>query len=828
MVAETVTREDGSFQFDQLPTGPLWVRIEAAGFARYEAAVERARELRAVLWPERQVHQVTVTASRGGLLDAQTAAPVVGIADESRLHERAAVTTGNALETLPGIMVQQSTTAQSSPFLRGLTGYHVVHLIDGLRLNNSTFRSGPNQYLAFVDLSQTERVEAVLGPASAAFGSDALGGAIQVLTPRPNTMRKLHGDVLLAGASADLSAGASAKLSGKAGRFWWLAGGGLRHHNDLQAGRGEDSRNVFHRLFGMPAGDVRELGGARLTGSAFSQQSAEGKLSARLPAEQLVTAWYQWGKQEGVQGYKDLLGGLGRVQSRFLPQGLDFAYLRYEKLGLGALDSLSATLSHSGMDDGSLRQGLRVTDTITDDQNSVATWAQTLQGTMHLGRRHVILFGGEHYRDTIQAGRVLLDPVSGGSQTARPLYPDGSTYIYGSGFGEGHSELFSGRLRLTAGLRINGVRYSAPGIPTQNFGDIGWNASAAWRVQPWLQAHLLAGRAFRAPNLNDLGALGLNDLGYEIPASSAEGALMGSSAGENAVSLGKPVGPLEAERLMNYESGLILQARRLYVRANAFYALLSDPIVRRTLLYPAASPPASLAGLPVTPIEPTAEQRRQGVVAAATQFDPRAVKAFVNDGATRYYGTEAMGELSLGWRWHLRAAYSMIAGRDLNPNRNTRRLPPQQGLLSLRWTPTGRRPWVEMYASAAGAQRRLSGGDLDDERIGAARSRNDIAAFFNGSVAAPLVRNGVFIPTGETLAAIQDRVLPGAAPATRVPLYLSTAGWLSVGAVCGYPLRENVHVTAGVQNLLDHNYRIHGSGVDAPGLGAHVALRFSF
>ena len=52
-----------------------------------------------------------------------------------------------------------------------------------MRFNNATFRSGPNQYLAFVDPVRADRVEAMLGPASSQSGSDALGGAIQLLTP---------------------------------------------------------------------------------------------------------------------------------------------------------------------------------------------------------------------------------------------------------------------------------------------------------------------------------------------------------------------------------------------------------------------------------------------------------------------------------------------------------------------------------------------------------------------------------------------------------------------------------------------------------------------
>jgi outer membrane receptor protein involved in Fe transport len=122
----------------------------------------------------------------------------------------------------------------------------------------------------------------------------------------------------------------------------------------------------------------------------------------------------------------------------------------------------------------------------------------------------------------------------------------------------------------------------------------------------------------------------------------------------------------------------------------------------------------------------------------------------------------------------------------------------------------------------------LSGGDIDDERIGASRRRQDIADFFAGSRIAPFIANGVFTITGESLRQIQDRVLPGVADSTRVPLYTSTAGWVALDVQGGLPIGERWRVGGGIGNLLDKNYRLHGSGLDSPGWNAFANLRYTF
>jgi outer membrane receptor protein involved in Fe transport len=234
-------------------------------------------------------------------------------------------------------------------------------------------------------------------------------------------------------------------------------------------------------------------------------------------------------------------------------------------------------------------------------------------------------------------------------------------------------------------------------------------------------------------------------------------------------------------------------------------------------------------------------------VSVTTALDPRAVKAFVNDGRARYSGADALIRWRLARRWSAEANYSYLVGHDLDPSRPVRRLPPQQGMLSLRFQPGSRVSWVEAGASFSGAQRRLSGGDLTDERIGAARRRSDITDFFRGGLISPFILPGadgvpgtaddVFGPTGETVAQIRDRVLPIGATingvpvvndSTRVPLYTETPGFVSVNLRAGFAPARHLDLTVALMNALDRNYRVHGSGVDAPGRSLFASARVSF
>ena len=94
--------------------------------------------------------RVVVTASRTeeDPFETPRSIDVVDLEDLQRNQYRSVP---QALRNLPSTFVQETSPGQGSPYLRGFTAYNNLMLIDGIRLNNSTFRAGPNQYWATID-----------------------------------------------------------------------------------------------------------------------------------------------------------------------------------------------------------------------------------------------------------------------------------------------------------------------------------------------------------------------------------------------------------------------------------------------------------------------------------------------------------------------------------------------------------------------------------------------------------------------------------------------------------------------------------------------------
>jgi outer membrane receptor protein involved in Fe transport len=133
----------------------------------------------------RALRAVTITATRTPTRISAVPAPV-SVVDSAAIRERQPNTAADLLRELPGVDVIGVGANQARPSIRGQRGQRILLLQDGIRLNNSRRQQDFGELPALVDVNGTERVEVVRGPSSVLYGSDAIGGVINLITRGPS------------------------------------------------------------------------------------------------------------------------------------------------------------------------------------------------------------------------------------------------------------------------------------------------------------------------------------------------------------------------------------------------------------------------------------------------------------------------------------------------------------------------------------------------------------------------------------------------------------------------------------------------------------------
>jgi vitamin B12 transporter len=130
--------------------------------------------------PTKLVEEVIVTATLTPVSLLESLRPV-SVLNHEDIKQAQAASMIELLQRLPGLQFSRTGGAggNSSLFLRGSNSNHVLVLIDGVRISNANSGATPwNELLP----EQIERIEVVRGPRGALYGSDAIGGVVQIFT----------------------------------------------------------------------------------------------------------------------------------------------------------------------------------------------------------------------------------------------------------------------------------------------------------------------------------------------------------------------------------------------------------------------------------------------------------------------------------------------------------------------------------------------------------------------------------------------------------------------------------------------------------------------
>lgn len=181
----STTNAEGAFRFDTLSAGTYHVAVEAprlgASVAEIEVVAGQIAQLAVVVDQAIHREEIVVTATPGGRGSSEVVQPVNVLTSED-LAARMQPTLGETLAQEPGVSSTYFGPGSSRPVIRGLGGDRIRILEEGIGTGDASNVS-PDHAVS-VDPSSAERIEIVRGPATLLYGSNAIGGVVNVLDNR--------------------------------------------------------------------------------------------------------------------------------------------------------------------------------------------------------------------------------------------------------------------------------------------------------------------------------------------------------------------------------------------------------------------------------------------------------------------------------------------------------------------------------------------------------------------------------------------------------------------------------------------------------------------
>jgi hemoglobin/transferrin/lactoferrin receptor protein len=458
--------------------------------------------------------------------------------NSSQLNDFMPRSTPEALVRMNGVFVQKTNHGGGSPFLRGLTGNQTLLLVDGIRLNNSTFRYGPNQYLNTIDAFTIQDIEVAKGTGSVQYGTDAMGGVVQVLTRSPQFAEKstFGGAVTAKYMSGDMEK----TIRGEA----------------FYAGQ------KFALLAGISKKDFGDLVGGDTTGkqspSGYDEWAFDVKAKWRLGEKTVFTAATQFLQQQHVPVYHKV-----RLENFAInemePQQRMLSYARLHTKGSSSIfKETEITFSYQQNIEGrnSIKNG---STALRKERDAINTAGFTVDILSAIRKNWTANSGIELYHDKVSSRRNDINTQTAQSISKRGLYPDASRYGNYSIYSLHHFQL--GKWVADAGLRFNtfSIRISDTSLGNVqiNPSALVGNAGLLYKLNKLQSVYASFSSGYRAPNTDDMGTLGIVDFRYEIP-----------TAG------------LQPEKSFHSEIGYKLQTKKISATAALYHLHLSNLITR--------------------------------------------------------------------------------------------------------------------------------------------------------------------------------------------------------------------------------------------------------
>lgn len=593
----------------------------------------------------------------------------IAILEKDFLQEQNPRSLPEALYDAPGVFVQQTSAGGGSPIIHGMVGPQVLIVVDGIRFNNSVYRTGPVQYLNLLDPLVMDQIEVLRGPGSVVYGSDAMGGVI-------------HLDTISRVAPADRNQLAFAP--NLFARYQTANSGGTYHGGFAMDYKdwsfiGNATYKRFNDLYGGK-------GVGKQAYSGYADTSAFGKLNRRFSKGVFkdwdLTLCYMY----------SFIDDACRTDKLYDQNSLGI-YDNSDHLVYVRLNALFPSFKTTANVIASYQDFFeqKDNDMVLNDYKTITKTTRDHIDVNTLGLDFSLLtsiktdvlqlnYGGMVYRDTVGSERFTRVPGADFLKAKAQDYPDNSTYsIYGLyamvqwdpvRTASGSIFRFSGGWRRHGASAIVPETALLPGVDYSFSGNV-FLFSAQYLYQDKYNLSLNFSQGFRAPSLFESVMFGDTGQFFSIPNYDL-----------------KPENSNTFEFLARGRFGT------LTLSGNTYISFLQGFIKRANTQWD-----------------------------GQTQIGGKNVVFNINAGKGIIWGTEGHAVLAIAANWLLSGDMTYTWGEEkmtIGDDVPLSRIPPLFGQLKIRYDFLERSHWhgfVETYFRAAAKQSRLAANDLTDTRI---------------------------------------------------------------------------------------------------------------
>lgn len=234
----TQTNENGTFELSNLPLGEVQIQFSFLGYTTIikTIVITKNEEINLSIKMAANVFQVEEVVISGGSYSTQHENAIkIELVKGSELSGSGSHSFTEAIVNIPGVDMISKGTGVVKPVIRGLSMTNILMLNNGVKMENFQFSEN---HPFIIDEFGIDRIEIIKGPASLLYGSDAVGGVINVLKEKPAPVGKIIGDFNTQYHSNTQGIVSNIGVKGSTENYFWGIRTGVKSHTDYKDGNG--------------------------------------------------------------------------------------------------------------------------------------------------------------------------------------------------------------------------------------------------------------------------------------------------------------------------------------------------------------------------------------------------------------------------------------------------------------------------------------------------------------------------------------------------------------------------------------------------------------